>query len=142
MTQTRPLCLFSTPTKPRATSWSAIFWRIWQRDTRNGSRWDHFLAGGVRTGSSALSHRLHRMQPTSSFPWQWVISQVWYTLDRPPEGWAYSTGFITDVMISEHLPPPADDTLILMCGPPPMIEYACKANLNKLGYSKDAQVAF
>ena len=41
-----------------------------------------------------------------------------------------------------HLPPPGADTLVLMCGPPPMVEYACKANLDKLGYSKDSQIAF
>jgi len=39
---------------------------------------------------------------------------VHYTLDRPPAGWKFSSGFITEEMISEHLPPPADDTLVLM----------------------------
>lgn len=42
---------------------------------------------------------------------------VWYTIDRPPAtGWKYSTGFVNDVMIQDHLPPPTDDTAILMCG--------------------------
>jgi len=67
---------------------------------------------------------------------------LWYTVDRAPPGWKYSTGFITDTMIREHLPPPGDGTLVLMCGPPPMVEHACKANLDKLGYAKDVQVAF
>ena len=36
--------------------------------------------------------------------------KIWYTLDRPPAKWGYSTGFITDTMIAEHLPvrPAAD----------------------------------
>jgi len=68
--------------------------------------------------------------------------KLWYTLDRPPPGWSYSTGFIDADMIKAHLPPPQPDTLILMCGPPPMIQYACKANLDKLGYSKKQQLAF
>jgi len=68
--------------------------------------------------------------------------KVHYTLDRPPAGWKFSSGFITEEMISEHLPPPADDTLVLMCGPPPMIKFACIANLDKLGYSKKSYVAF
>lgn len=29
---------------------------------------------------------------------------IHYTLDRPPKGWKYSEGFITDTMIAEHLP--------------------------------------
>jgi len=67
---------------------------------------------------------------------------VWYTLDRPPANWSYSTGFITETMIAEHLPAPGNDTLVLMCGPPPMVKFACQQNLDKLGYAKDRQVAF
>lgn len=52
-------------------------------------------------------------------------------------GWEYSKGFVTDEMLKEHMPPPGEDTLILMCGPPPMIQYACSPNLEKLGYKED-----
>lgn len=65
-----------------------------------------------------------------------------YTLDRPPENWKYSKGFINEEMIKANMPPAADDTIILMCGPPPMINFAVKPNLDKLGYSKDQQVEF
>lgn len=68
--------------------------------------------------------------------------KVWYTLDRPPKDWDYSTGFIDSYMISSHLPPPSSDSIVLMCGPPPMIKYACKPNLEKLGYEKDSYVEF
>ena len=65
-----------------------------------------------------------------------------YTVDRAPSsGWAYSTGFITSEMIASHLPPPGDDTLVLMCGPPPMVKFACEANLDKLGYPKHMRIA-
>ena len=67
---------------------------------------------------------------------------LWYTLDRPPAGWGYSSGFITAEMIAAHLPPPGDETLVLMCGPPPMIKNACLPNLAKLGYSKAQQIVF
>lgn len=67
---------------------------------------------------------------------------IWYTLDKAPEGWKYSEGFVSEQMIQDHLHPPADDVLILMCGPPPMIEFACNPNLDKLGYSQDARFAF
>lgn len=65
-----------------------------------------------------------------------------YTVDRPSAGWRYSSGFITAEMITEHLPAPSPKTLIVMCGPPPMVQYACKANLDKLGYDKKLQLAF
>lgn len=63
-------------------------------------------------------------------------------LPLPDTGWKYSSGFISAEMISDHLPSPAATTQILMCGPPPMIKYACLPNLEKLGYSKDMYVPF
>ena len=68
--------------------------------------------------------------------------EVWYTLDRPPKGWAYSEGFISETMIRDHLPAPSDETLVLMCGPPPMIQFACKPNLEKLGFNSTSYVVF
>lgn len=67
---------------------------------------------------------------------------VHYTLDFPPEGWTGKTGFITADMIKECLPGPSGDTLMLMCGPPPMVEHACKKNLEALGYPKGSYHAF
>lgn len=65
-----------------------------------------------------------------------------YTLDFPPEKWTQKTGFITQDMIKECLPAPGADTIVLMCGPPPMIEFACKKNLDAMGYPKTSMVAF
>ncbi|XP_040312935.1 NADH-cytochrome b5 reductase 2 [Herpailurus yagouaroundi] len=62
---------------------------------------------------------------------------LWYTLDRPPVGWKYSSGYITANMIKEHLPPPGQSTFILVCGPLPLIQTAAHPNLEKLGYTKD-----
>ncbi|XP_004418443.2 PREDICTED: NADH-cytochrome b5 reductase 2 isoform X1 [Ceratotherium simum simum] len=62
---------------------------------------------------------------------------LWYTLDRPPVGWMYSSGFITADMIKEHLPPPGKSTFILVCGPPGLIQTAAHPNLEQLGYTKD-----
>lgn len=67
---------------------------------------------------------------------------LWYTLDRPSEGWRQGSGFITADMIREHLPPPADDVIILACGPPPMIQYACNPNLDEVGYSSRQRFAY
>lgn len=49
-------------------------------------------------------------------------------------GWNYSTGFVNDEMIASHMYGPASDTLVLMCGPRPMIDLSCLPALDKLGY--------
>nr|XP_019965084.1 PREDICTED: NADH-cytochrome b5 reductase 2-like [Paralichthys olivaceus] len=63
--------------------------------------------------------------------------QLWFTLDRPPQDWSYSSGFVSHDMIKEHLPAPSSDALIVLCGPPPMIQYACLPNLDKLGHKTE-----
>ena len=68
--------------------------------------------------------------------------KLWYTVDRCPDEWTYSKGFINDTMLSAHMPPPGDDVLICMCGPPPMIKFACIPNLDKLGYTENMRYTF
>lgn len=61
----------------------------------------------------------------------------WYTVDRPGDGWKYSSGFVTDEMLKANLFEPSDDTLTLMCGPPPMVNYACIPALERLGHKAE-----
>jgi len=68
--------------------------------------------------------------------------KLWYTLDRPPEGWTYSSGFINEDMVREHLLPAGPDAIVAMCGPPPMIKFACIPNLEKVGYTAEQLVQF
>ncbi|XP_063073516.1 NADH-cytochrome b5 reductase 3 [Engraulis encrasicolus] len=68
--------------------------------------------------------------------------KLWYTVDKAPEGWEYSQGFISEEMVREHLPAPGDDALVLMCGPPPMIQFACNPNLDKVGHSASRRFTF
>ena len=69
--------------------------------------------------------------------------KVWYTVDRPTDDWKYSVGFINEEMCREHLPLPSDDTFIFMCGPPPMIKFACRPNLQeKIGHDESHVLAF
>ena len=67
---------------------------------------------------------------------------MWYTVDRAPEGWKYSVGFIDEAMCRERLPAPSEHTYIFMCGPPPMLKFACRPNLDKLGHAEDHVLAF
>jgi len=68
--------------------------------------------------------------------------KVWYTVDKAPEDWQYSEGFISEEMISEHLFPPSEDSLVLMCGPPPMVKFACLPNLDKIGYELESRFVY
>ncbi|KAH6558685.1 hypothetical protein KP509_1Z050000 [Ceratopteris richardii] len=61
---------------------------------------------------------------------------VWYVVERAPENWKYSVGFITQNILKEHLPPGSWDVAAFMCGPSPMIQFACLPNLEKMGYDK------
>ncbi|KAL8273423.1 hypothetical protein Esti_002668 [Eimeria stiedai] len=67
---------------------------------------------------------------------------LWFTLDKPPAKWRFSSGFVSQEMIKERMPPPGKETLILCCGPPPMVEYACMQNLLEMGYDKNDVACF
>jgi len=67
---------------------------------------------------------------------------LWFTLDRCTETWSYSSGFVNDTMIASHMPCPSEDTLVLMCGPPAMINNACVPNLEKLGYTPEMRFSY
>lgn len=67
---------------------------------------------------------------------------VHYTLDFPPANWKHRVGFITPEMIRNFLPAPSQNPLVLMCGPPAMVEHACKKNLQILGYPRNCMVTF
>ena len=57
-------------------------------------------------------------------------------------GWKYSSGFISEEMIKDHLFPPGPDSIVLMCGPPPMINFACIPNLEKIGHTEEQRFAY
>ena len=67
-----------------------------------------------------------------------------YTLDRPPTTWKYSKGFINKDMIEKHclFDGSSKNTQVFMCGPPPMIKYACQPNLFELGFTEAEMVVF
>eukprot|EP00930_Biecheleria_cincta_P079161 TRINITY_DN668_c0_g1_i2.p1 TRINITY_DN668_c0_g1~~TRINITY_DN668_c0_g1_i2.p1 ORF type:complete len:894 (+),score=177.37 TRINITY_DN668_c0_g1_i2:70-2751(+) len=71
--------------------------------------------------------------------------QLWYTVDRVPEGgekWTYDTGFVNEALIKSHLFAPGSGRIAVMCGPPMMQDKACIPNLLKLGYKESDIFAF
>jgi len=70
--------------------------------------------------------------------------RVWYTVDRVPEGteWKYATGFIDKSMLEEHLFAAGDATITVMCGPAPMVKFACIPNLEALDHQESSLMVF
>ncbi|XP_028801574.1 NADH-cytochrome b5 reductase-like protein [Neltuma alba] len=49
--------------------------------------------------------------------------KVFYTVDHPTKNWRGGVGYISEDMAEKGLPAPGDDTLILVCGPPGMMQH-------------------
>lgn len=62
-------------------------------------------------------------------------------LNEPPPGWQGGTGFVSKQILRERLPPPADDVLVLRCGPPAMNK-AMRGHLADLGYTPEMLFEF
>ena len=61
----------------------------------------------------------------------------YYVLEQPPVGWPQGVGRITEDVLRRQLPPPGPETVIFLCGPPPMVD-PLEATLKGLGYSEQA----
>ena len=57
-------------------------------------------------------------------------------------GWKQGVGYVTADMIRDHLPASGADSIILMCGPPAMLQYACNPSLDKLSYPAEQRFAY
>ncbi|UCC80800.1 MAG: cytochrome-b5 reductase [Candidatus Zixiibacteriota bacterium] len=58
---------------------------------------------------------------------------LYYVLDKGPEGWPMGEGRITKDLMNEKLFGPSDDTVIFVCGPP-MMQINLKKQLMELGH--------
>ena len=61
----------------------------------------------------------------------------YHVLEHPPNGWPQGTGRITEAILRAQLPSPGPDTVIFLCGPPPMTD-ALEAALKAIGHSEQA----
>ena len=60
-----------------------------------------------------------------------------HVLSEPPAGWSQETGRISETTLRTHLPPPGADTVIFLCGPPPMVD-AIETTLKSIGHAEQA----
>lgn len=63
----------------------------------------------------------------------------YHVLEQPPTGWPQGTGRVTADVLRRQLPPPAPDTCIFLCGPPPMVD-TLEPTLKELGYPEQAVI--
>ncbi|CAM9712988.1 unnamed protein product, partial [Chrysoparadoxa australica] len=47
---------------------------------------------------------------------------VTYKVDRPDASWNGAVGYFSAADVDTLLPPPCDSSLVLVCGPPPMMK--------------------
>eukprot|EP00484_Ammonia_sp_Unknown_P019279 CAMPEP_0197038174 /NCGR_PEP_ID=MMETSP1384-20130603/15160_1 /TAXON_ID=29189 /ORGANISM="Ammonia sp." /LENGTH=297 /DNA_ID=CAMNT_0042468571 /DNA_START=1527 /DNA_END=2420 /DNA_ORIENTATION=- len=67
-----------------------------------------------------------------------------FIIDKAPTDgreWNEDVGYVTQEQLKQRIFPPADDVIVLLCGPPIMTKI-CKGNLMKLGYDENRVVAF
>jgi cytochrome-b5 reductase len=61
----------------------------------------------------------------------------YHVLEQPPAGWSQGTGRITEDILRRQLPPPGPDTVVFLCGPPPMVD-VLETTLKGIGYAEQA----
>lgn len=67
--------------------------------------------------------------------------KVYHVLNNPPSGWTMGSGFITPAILTAQLPAPGPGSLVLQCGPPPMVD-AMKKHLEVLAYTEEMLFSF
>jgi len=60
-----------------------------------------------------------------------------HVLSEPPEDWSQGTGRISEAILRAHLPSPGTDTVLFLCGPPPMVD-AIETTLKSIGHAEQA----
>ncbi len=62
--------------------------------------------------------------------------------NRPPAGWKGFSGFVTEAMLAEAMPKAGPESVVLVCGPPIMVDKAVRPNVEALGYHKHQILVF
>eukprot|EP00898_Chlorokybus_atmophyticus_P007618 jgi/Chlat1/7858/Chrsp66S07301 len=80
--------------------------------------------------------------------------KVYYVLNEARPDWTGGKGFVTADIVKAHTPPPSPDTLVMVCGPPPMMKAVSgdkapdrsqgevEGVLKDMGYTKDMVFKF
>ncbi|KAM0128491.1 hypothetical protein ACHAO1_008955 [Botrytis cinerea] len=66
--------------------------------------------------------------------------RIHYVLSKPSKDWKLATGYVTKEMVEEYFPEPSDDSKVLLCGPPGLVN-SMKTSLVELGWQKPRAVS-
>ncbi|KAF2720980.1 hypothetical protein K431DRAFT_312882 [Polychaeton citri CBS 116435] len=66
--------------------------------------------------------------------------KVYYTLNSPSDTWKGAKGYITKDTIKELMPAPSEDSKVLLCGPPGLVNASIKS-LVELGFKQPGAVS-
>ena len=66
--------------------------------------------------------------------------KIAHVLSEPSEEWQGLKGFVTKEIMQDHLFPPSEENVVLLCGPPAMIEKAVLPGLEEWGYDCDGNM--
>ncbi|KAI4377349.1 hypothetical protein MLD38_014991 [Melastoma candidum] len=75
------------------------------------------IYGNVSPDDILLKQRLDMLEATHP------NLKIFYTVDKPSKTWKGGSGYISKDMVLKGLPGPGDDTLILVCGPPGLMDH-------------------
>jgi cytochrome-b5 reductase len=138
---------FSTKTKPivwREKQYKKVgmicggtgitpFYQILLSASENKDTIEYTLIFGNRTSKDVLlRNEINNMVKEGN-----ILLKVYYTIDKEEEGWDGLVGYVTQDKLEKYLPPPAEDTLILLCGRGKFCNKYITPMLIELGYKKD-----
>ena len=63
-------------------------------------------------------------------------ASTWWRPRRTPCAHAHAHAH-AHAQVREHMVAPEEDAVVFMCGPPPMIKFACVPNLEKVGFAPE-----
>lgn len=111
----------------------APFYQLLQAADVNKDTIEYSLIFGNRSAHDILlKEELDTMNKNQNFKFN-----LQYTIDKYEKNWEGLVGYITHDKIQKYLPPPSDDTLILLCGRGKMCKKYLKPMLIEMGYKPE-----
>jgi cytochrome-b5 reductase len=109
------------------------FYQLLQAADKNGDKTEFYLMfGNKSTKDILLKKELEELVMKETFSFK-----LYLVIDSHETDWTGGVGFITKEMITNFFPGPAEDTLLLTCGPPIMTQKHLLPIFTEIGYKKE-----
>ena len=90
------------------------------------------IFGNRSTADILLKNELDELQQNPNFNFK-----LQYIIDKEEENWSGLVGYINKENIEKYIPPPSDDTLVLLCGRGAMCKKYLFPLLLEMGYKEE-----